>query len=353
MTKKDSWHIKDYEPGDEEGIIRLFELTFGKPMGKTESMKHWRWEYLDNPVGDIYVKLAVDHGEIVGHYAVVPVKMLFNGRPLIGSISIDTMVHPEYRGQGMYRELAMALYQDLDVSLIYGFPNAQSIHGVVKYLGRRQICKVPIMVRPVDVKESLKIAWGSGLKSTLGGVIGKKYYDLRYKMDEIPPELTVERVDDFTDEFDDFWENLRNRISIGVVRDREYLQWRFVDKPEFDYEILALRGDELLGFVVTHRMEYWGQDVLFVMELLTKDFDLQYARYLLSECVGTDAVLVCAMVGAWHPLYNAYRDIGFLDLPPEKFPQDIYFAVREHEGSLEGVYEKENWFITWADTDVI
>ena len=59
------WTIRRYKPQDEERIIALFHEVFGKHMGKTESIKHWNWEYINNPIDRIEILLAIYDNKII------------------------------------------------------------------------------------------------------------------------------------------------------------------------------------------------------------------------------------------------------------------------------------------------
>ena len=349
-----TWSIRPYQKGDEQGIVELFEEVFDKPMGITESLKHWRWEFEQNPVGDKYIHLAVDDGDIVGQYAVIPMRMLVMGQESIGSLSLDTMVHPDYQGQGMFVELANSLYSrlsDSGISITYGFPNKNSMHGIFQRLDWKEICEMPILIRPVDFDRSLEKLWGPGVKSKIGSFLGKKYYDIKHKPAKLPEDLRVEKVEKFNG-VDDLWRTVTNGVKIGAVRDQKYFDWRFVDKPEFDYQIYLLRkGDSSLGYLVTGTMDYWDMKVIFILDLLTEGSE--YAKYLISERIkmAEDEAVICGL----GPVFGPYKDLGFVSLSKEEFPQEIYFGARRNTGSIpfEVFSDKNKWMLSWADTDVV
>ena len=64
-----AYSIRDYEPGDEGRIVELLELVFGvwpRFDLKCSPLEHWRWKYVDNPMGSMIVPIAVDGDLIVG-----------------------------------------------------------------------------------------------------------------------------------------------------------------------------------------------------------------------------------------------------------------------------------------------
>ena len=132
------WTIADYREGDEARIVALFERVFAKPMGATKSLEHWRWKFAQNPVDPKVIELVWDGERLVGQYTISPRKLRCSGAQRLGALSLDTMTDPDYGRQGIFTASAEACYARLvehDFACVYGFPNANSIHGFEKRLG--------------------------------------------------------------------------------------------------------------------------------------------------------------------------------------------------------------------------
>jgi hypothetical protein len=115
-----------------EQILELFEKCFSRPLQETL----WDWAYLNNPSGKSIVAIAEEHGEIVGHYAMIPMPFLLDDRHITGYLSMTTMVRPDFQGKGLFKLLAQEVYKTREEdSFVYGFPNSKSIEGFKKYLG--------------------------------------------------------------------------------------------------------------------------------------------------------------------------------------------------------------------------
>ena len=82
VTQPSPWSIRPYEPGDEEQILRLFKKVFGRE----RSLAHWQWKYRDNPEGAQILVAVTDAGEVVGHYAGIPVRVTVDRKPFSFSI---------------------------------------------------------------------------------------------------------------------------------------------------------------------------------------------------------------------------------------------------------------------------
>ena len=115
-------------------IYELFEKSFNSYIDE----KLWRWAYIDNPNGDPIVSLYFDGDKLVGHYAVVPIKFVYNSKNIDAVLSMTTMVDVEYRKYGIFIEQANEVYQkseELGYKFVCGFPNRKSAPGFKKRLG--------------------------------------------------------------------------------------------------------------------------------------------------------------------------------------------------------------------------
>ena len=114
-------------------IIHLFSLAFEKEMD--ESL--WEWAFMENPCGDPIVSLCFEGDVLVGHYAVIPYDLTYQGQLIKGSLSMTTMVHPEHHKKGIFVKLAQQVYcvaKELEYDLVFGFPNKNSAPGFERKL---------------------------------------------------------------------------------------------------------------------------------------------------------------------------------------------------------------------------
>lgn len=100
---------------------------------KKESFYHW---YIDNPVGKVLSFNAFDKDKMVAHYACIPTKMNIEGRIVRGIKSMATVTHPDYRGKGLFKQLAKLTYdyaKEQGFEFVIGVANANSFPGFMKY----------------------------------------------------------------------------------------------------------------------------------------------------------------------------------------------------------------------------
>ncbi|MGF7081299.1 GNAT family N-acetyltransferase [Mucilaginibacter sp. UYCu711] len=71
----------------------------------------------------------------IAFYGVIPTLVWYNGKTVLAAQSADTMTHPGYRNMGVFRALAnltYALCKQEGISLVFGFPNQNSLPGFIK-----------------------------------------------------------------------------------------------------------------------------------------------------------------------------------------------------------------------------
>ncbi|MBU2565734.1 MAG: GNAT family N-acetyltransferase, partial [Candidatus Thermoplasmatota archaeon] len=198
------WEMRRYKEGDEKGICVLFEKVFGKTMGKTESINHWNWEYKNNPNNRLEIFLATDKNKIVGHYAVIPIKMKIEANDYLTTLSLDTMMHKDYRGQGMFSVLAKTLYKELEKSgipITYGFPNINSIKGCKK-LEWFEIADLPLLVKPINFKTLLYRYIKNRVVSNILGACFNFFSLLTPTTIKKYKNITIKNIENFDKEFD-------------------------------------------------------------------------------------------------------------------------------------------------------
>lgn len=118
--------IRSYTSGDETGINDLFESVFHKK----RSIEQWQWKFQTLSSHSPIIIVAEEDQQIVGHAAC----LLFdgvdvNGSPILIGERVDIMVHPDYQGRGIYKQIVKELISECErqnVAYLYGFPAEQA-----------------------------------------------------------------------------------------------------------------------------------------------------------------------------------------------------------------------------------
>jgi GNAT superfamily N-acetyltransferase len=311
--------IRPYRPGDEQQVMELFQLSFGRQLDQAR----WRWRYLDNPAGRAIIDLAW-HGEsLVAHHAVSPVALHACGSDWRAGLGVAVMTHPKHRGRGIFSELLPRTYARMvndGMPMVWVFANEFSHRLVVRDLGFMDIHEVPTLRLRLDQAE--------GPTSPPAGII---------------------EVEGFDDRFDRLWDLVKGDSVVIARRDREHLSWRYPHNPTQQYRILAcLEEEELRGYAVLKR--YKGE--LQVIDLLTVQRP-DVALALVSRAVHIARQASLSAVSLWlnvsHPLHWMLEKAGFRNGEPI-----TYFAGRVLRAELPEtvVCDYRNWYLTMGDSDV-
>lgn len=88
------------ENRDVDDFLELFRINFGKP----RSREYFEWKYVQNPFRlNIHtIIVAEENNRLVGARGAVFSRMMIKGNEIYTTQGTDTMVHPEFRGQGIH-----------------------------------------------------------------------------------------------------------------------------------------------------------------------------------------------------------------------------------------------------------
>ena len=88
-------------------ISRLFQRCFSTEL----DVELWEWAYMQNICGDPIVSLYYHNKSLVGHYAVIPMRLQYNDKAILAALSMTTMVDVSYRRHGLFVEQANEVYE--------------------------------------------------------------------------------------------------------------------------------------------------------------------------------------------------------------------------------------------------
>ncbi|MEW6585279.1 MAG: GNAT family N-acetyltransferase [Nitrospirota bacterium] len=352
--------FRKYRTGDEWGLTLLAKAVWGSDY----SEEYWRWKYVDNPARDNHSYVAECRGEIVGFSGCIPWKIGVSGKEAIGAQMTDMMVHPEWRRKDIYFPLNRCVLEEIKryADLQYGFTNPSSFRIYkkrFKYDGfspvkMQKVVNTRLLVwqgirklKPADVKRVISvvprtIAYMAGTSSGRFGHAGKK--------------VEIKRLQHFDDRFDEFWIRVRQDLKIATIRDRRYLDWRYLKNPERRYTILsAEQGGVLAGFAVLRSEETEGMMRGMVVDFLVAPAYEDSAVSLLEESLKFFRDENAALVNLW--ISSEHNDI-FKLLAAKGFSakqvQEVIVLLKSFTPNIESAFLRDpaNWYLTMGDCEV-
>lgn len=351
--------IRPYRPGDEEGIVKLINICF--PEGW--DMSEWRWRYQCNPAGQPAIVVAEVEGEIVGHCSYQPARFLVDGAVKIGAQHCELMVRPDYRGGKGPSRLSYGLVQrlqsmasDFGYQFVFYTPNRLSV-GIADspLAGTVKVQGIPQMVKPLNPFYLTRRPPRKGLLRISRRLSGSRLLAKR------PTE--IEGPERFDDGFDRLWGSVKSCYRMIMIRDSQYLIWRFMSPAgegegglRLDpYRLYVKEGrGGLEGYVVVRVREEGGWRIGYLVDILARADDTSALRQLVMAAVadcresGADAIR-CWMPGPF-PARRVLRRQGFL-------PRPLALGWRARavtpEGRPDAPIDAKGWYFTLGDCDGI
>ncbi len=226
------WALSHLREADLPGFVTLFRDSFNSDV----SLELWRWKY---GAGRGRTIVAKKGGRLVAHYGSTIRSVSYFGEPGEAVQICDVMVDPRERGVmtkkgAMFMTTATYLEAYLGLAgytIAYGFPNRRHMQ--------------------------------LGEKLELYGEVARMV-EVRWPISSDRPRLLT-RVnyldrDDLRrcEEVDGLWAGMRRdlRDAVVVVRDSDYLKYRYFSHPTIGYDVLCVRSrlsGKALGVMVLRR----------------------------------------------------------------------------------------------------
>lgn len=286
----------------------------------------WDWKYADGRGHSLLGRRA---GELVAHYGATARRILFRGREARALQICDVMVAAHERGlltrRGAFFQVARAFqevyygYYD-DFLLAYGFPYARSMR-----LGER-------LGLYAEADRVTEVSWSAAAATGWA----------RCSMEPLASGTLSERV------VQRLWKAMSKDLAgrIAVVRDREYLIYRYLAHPEKRYDCLLVRGrlsHRVIAVVVLYREERRCKlmDVVCDLKDLRRVIDgvrRHIAQWGVAELVG----------------WVASSQLGlFMDTGCTARPTDIVIPEHAWTGGVALGDVRERWWIAMGDTEFL
>lgn len=341
--------------GDEMDLRRFagcFEAN-----GDPKDLRVLRWQYLANPVKDVFVDFAATPDAIGGVYATFPVEMQIGEHRVVGVQSLDTLTDANFRGKGLFTKLAAGVYdrcQRKGVALVYGFPNDSSAPGFFGKLGWTRLDTVPFLFLPLRARFFLRhLGLPRHIADRLPDWLPRRAAGPALAADE---EVAV--MDGLDPAVDALWETFSQHVRVAVVRDRRYLAWR-LNRPGGGYKVHAFRrAGELRGIAITSLKPKHGGQVGYVMDVIHVPDDRRAGEILLRAAVNDLAASGADVVLAWclehSPNRTTYRRAGFRSIPESVRPIQLHFGAKALDAPLDAALgNRRNWYLSYLDSDTV
>jgi GNAT superfamily N-acetyltransferase len=288
---------------DPERFAPLMQAAFGLQA----SPRHFTWKYLENPAGRGAGFEAIGPNGAVAFRGVIPETYLVQGKRMRVHQGVDSMVHPDYRGRGVYMALMRRMYEHLLAEeggyTLVAFSNEKMVSVLTKRDRWTHLHTIPFMFLPRIIHRVRP--WRSRAKDVVFTTVKRAT--------ELEPYLGVRG---------------QPARAVTVELSPEFLQWRGFDNPYNPAQAcLAWRGDEPVGmclFSTDARSRCLIQLADFITpQMCGHAFDALAA--FLFEQTGASVLYT------WEPVDDARRAVlrrsGFVKNPVRRGPGSARYSL--------------------------
>jgi hypothetical protein len=302
-----SFTRRAHRPGDEQMLLDMLDLAFGRPWPRVEigcdPVDHLRWKLSNTPESPgIHRITEVDGKPAASVFCWIQNVKLRDGiyRNIQG---VDSVAHPAFQTLGLFRARAEWRKEhpddqpsDFQFGPVSGHPALAHIHQKAEQEGRSLVIgnRVRVLTLPLGEDAGERIERAAPKVSNTG--------------------CDIQRVEAFDERTDDFWLRAAEPYEFIVERTRDQLNWRYADPRAGLFSIhVAEHEGELLGYSALRLSHGRG----FIADLLTLPDQIDVASALLEDAVYTLAALSVSRIDWWVPVHHPYqqlaRERGFVD----------------------------------------
>ena len=321
--------IRAYLSGDEHGIMALDEEALPSVWNR-RTLQNWYWKYTDrNPAGKSIIWVAEHEERIVAHFAAVPYRLKVFDEEVAASHSIGALVEVKYQNRGLLKVVGDKMLANLgerNITFTWGFPNQRAYQFEKQALGYHDLINFD---QWTVSKEKLK---------------RNNAYDLDFR-----------KITFFDESFDKLWESCASDYDIAIKRDAAYLNWRFIERPDWWYYPYGLyEGETLKGYVVLKCYQEEGILRGHIVDIFGPREDRLTLSRLIDSGMGflADQVVDEILVWIWgNPLIEElFLEKGWTRT---EIDRPLILKVNRDHRHKDRVLDNKNWYFALGDSTEI
>ena len=300
--------VSDLGSDRRDAFLALMREVYGEAMSEAD----FDWFFERNPVGGRVLSAAEEEdGRVLGVLAMSLARAVVDGDEQLVAFAVHAVTHPESRGKGVFSRLELRNEERAageGARLALGFTNPMAGPILVGKLGWRDLYRMRLWARVLRPLRAARRRGGGCLPPRGGGAL-----------------------DRFGPEHEQAWRRVADPWGNCLVRDPEFLNWRYVDAPK-DYRAFASPN----GYAVVSHAVQKGFSSAVVCDLVGPPREqMRLLRRCLREARGGADVAIGVPAPGQRAAFAALgfvptpmtiRVIGKALLPDAALPSNWHFA---------------------------
>lgn len=247
--------IRDYTPGDENGIALLFSSSDPR---HPRNISYWRWSNSDSVNKDFLSAVAEYEGKIVAHYSLMGIDVLYGTQVWKVGFGQQAVVHKNFRNLTVVCELAKHIFTKAQekYEFLYAFPNNEFFPIKTTLLGWQAV-----------------------------GVFGSDAIDLDTSDFKKNHSIGIKPIFKFDSNIYSATKD-NNKDHIYFSKNPAFLNWRFFSHPLNYYFVFgAYDNNKNVGYIVLkfYYNNELRKNIGHIVDYEVKDSDINVLSSLLYE----------------------------------------------------------------------
>jgi hypothetical protein len=324
-----------YSEGDEYEIVSLLKLCFPEWKRLKDPVSYWKWKWVNSPNGYTIIYIR-QNNKIVSITHIIYFGIKVGDSILQTSYSDDLATHPDYRGQGLYKELRSLVDNEESKKgskIIYSV-NTNPI--TIKINLRRGRSVLPYKIKHVVfIKNAFMHFKKINVKYNVLYSIGFNFLKLFNSFSNMFKNIKnnnmqlyqVRQINNFDHKYDVFWNSIKKDYKFIGEKKTDFLNWRYSDKGG-NYQIYEVSEEnKILGFMVLEIRDDNGYKIGYILELLSlknrDDVMMHLVNHLEKERFKYD-INVIYYKTTNRDMIKLLNQFGFIKMPFTKEFQAMY-----------------------------
>ena len=354
MKEVENLSILNFNSKEFDRLTELSKTTY--PGRDISNSNYLQWEYLQNPDGNALITVGDISQKIVSQYVVLPHLFSIKNKLITGSLSVNTLTHPDYRGNNIFEKLALDTFnrcKEENIFFTIGFPNPVSHPIIINKQLFETAGYLTLLLKPFH-SISILISYFKNRNKKTGNeielTISDKFLSSKSDITFFDFEKDAGKYEEFLQKFNDEKENV-------TLRSLNFLKWRYLKIPNRKYFLLKLETENKINALVIFRTKYiYGIRCGVLIDLMThtNSDDVKILLNTINEIAKDNKLdLLFSAIPSHSKEFKLLKSAGFYSFPKFLLPQKLAFIVKRHFTDCpDSVADFRKWFLTFGDYDI-
>ena len=352
-----AYQIELIKKSDGAQIIKLFKNVFNQPMCERDSYSIFIWFYFENILKKNYSRGVYQENLLLSYWGFIPIYYIKNGVKYKGSLSLQLVSQKAILGTtlALWKKIKKDLIKnDVNVCFTINHENSAEIFRSLKW----EVTTTPVLLNISHIfilindliikrmKNKKFIFYFSKLFIYFDFLISAFISFFSVNSNH------VRKVDAFNNRSDNVIQIMNRSINYGIYLDLEYLNWRYVEKPNNKYTILSyIINQRIKGFLVYSVKEQHNTKIGYIMDIIANPNDDYIVKELITcakKKLYQDKVsVISALSFKKNIFYSSYRNSFFIKIPQIFLPHKSFFSLYTITDKIKKL-NIEDWHISWG-----